>query len=483
MRYKYVVLTNTTIGSFMSQLDSNIVFISLPTIIRQLPGTTTFDALWVVMGYILVMSVFLLTFGRLADIFGRIRLYNLGFAIFTIGSGLCSISPNGTFLVLFRLVQGVGGALIFSNNAAILTDAFPPTERGRAIGINTVLGVAGSVVGLVAGGVLTVFLGWRSIFWINLFPGIFATVWAYSRLKELSSPHRERLDLIGNSTFALGLSLFLLGLTLGAISGYTTYDLALMIGGLVMIGLFVYVETKVRVPMMDLSLFKIRAFSAGMLSNLLASIARGAVLLLLVFYFQGALLLDALTAGILIIPFSLAFVSLGPLSGYLSDKAGPRIFAVSGRAFSTGGLILSALAFAWFSILPGNVPYSIFVLPMIIAGVGAGMFVAPNISSIMNASPVDRRGIASGMSSTMITTGFLLSLGIAFVILASSMPLSALQALFAGLPISAGQVNVNVFIGAMHQCFILMSVVSLIGAVPAWLRGPKYPRRSRQPRG
>jgi len=471
MKYKYVVLTNTTIGAFMSQLDTNIVLISLPTIIRELPGTSTFDALWVVMGYILVMTTFLLSFGRLADMFGRIRLYNLGFAIFTIGSGLCSISPNGTVLVLFRLVQGVGGALIFSNNAAILTDAFPPTERGRAIGINTVLGVAGSVIGLVAGGVLTGFLGWRSIFWINLFPGVFATSWAYARLKELSSPHRERLDPIGNTLFALGLSLFLLGLTLGAISGYSSVDLAMMVIGLVMVSLFVYVETKVAVPMMDFSLFKIRAFSAGMLSNLLASIARGAVLLLLVFYFQGALLLDALTAGILIIPFSLAFVSLGPLSGYLADRYGA-------RGFSTGGLILSAIAFATFAILPGNVPYSIFVIPMILEGIGAGMFVAPNISSIMNASPVERRGIASGMSSTMITCGFLLSLGIAFAILASSIPLSALQALFAGLPISAGQVNVNLFMGAMHKSFTLMAIVSLIAAVPSFMRGPKYVYKS-----
>src|SRR5881296_1218047 len=168
MEYKYIVLTNTTIGVFMAVLDSNIVLISLPTIIRELPDTTTFDGLWVIMGYTLVTATVLLTFGRLADIFGRVRLYNLGFAIFTIGSGLCSISPNGIGLVLFRLVQGTGGALVISNNAAILTDAFPVTERGRAIGINQVAATAGSVVGLVAGGVLTAYLGWRSIFWINL---------------------------------------------------------------------------------------------------------------------------------------------------------------------------------------------------------------------------------------------------------------------------------------------------------------------------
>lgn len=469
MKYKYVVLTNTTIGSFMSQLDSNIVLISIPTIIRELPGTTTFDALWVIMGYILVTATLLLTFGRLADIYGRVRLYNLGFVVFTIGSALCSIAPNGMSLVIFRLIQGVGGALIFSNNAAILTDAFPATERGRAIGINLVFGVSGSVLGLVAGGVLTATLGWRSIFWINIPVGIFATSWAYAKLKELSTLQRDRLDPLGNILFAAGLSIFLVGMTLGAISGFTVIDNSMMILGLVMVVAFVYAETKVQSPMMDLTLFKIRPFFAGIVSNLLASISRGAVLLLLVFYFQGALLLDALTAGILLIPFSFAFVSVGPLSGYLSDKFGA-------RGFSTGGLIVSAVALLWFATLPANVPYSILILPMILAGIGGGMFVAPNISSVMNATPAARRGIAAGIASTMITTGFLLSLGVAFVIMATSMPLSTLQAVFAGLPVAANELNVNLFMDSMHRMFLLMAGMSLAAAIPSSMRGPKHVR-------
>jgi EmrB/QacA subfamily drug resistance transporter len=467
MKYKYTVLTNTSIGSFMSQLDSNIVLISLPTIIRDLPGTTTLDGLWVIMGYILVTATLLLTFGRLADIYGRVRLYNLGFAIFTVASGLCSVAPNGLTLVLFRLLQGVGGALIFSNNSAILTDAFPPSERGRAIGLNLVVAVSGSVVGLVLGGVLSATLGWRSIFWINLPVGAFATTWAYARLKELAKVERARLDPLGNFLFAAGLSIFLLGMTLGALTGFTPLDNGMMIGGLLMLGAFLYVEMVVPSPMMDLTLFKIRAFSAGEFSNFLASLARGAVLLLLVFYFQGALLLDALTAGILLIPFSVAFVSVGPLSGYLSDKYGA-------RAFSTAGLILSAVALLWFSVLPANVPYTTFLLPMILVGLGGGMFVAPNIASIMNASPVSRRGIASGISSTLVNTGFLLSLGVAFVVMATTMPLSTLQAIFAGLPVAANQINVSLFMDAMHRMFQIMAVVSLIAAVPSLMRGPKY---------
>jgi MFS family permease len=318
----------------------------------------------------------------------------------------------------------------------------------------------------VGGGLLTAALGWRSIFWINVPVGIFATSWAYKKLKELAKTRKEPLDPIGNTLFAVGLSVFLIGLTLGAISGYTWTETVMMTSGLAMLIAFVYVETKVRTPMMDVNLFKNKAFSSGMLSNLLGSIARGAVSLLLVFYFQGALLLSALTAGILIIPFSVAFVSLGPLSGYLSDKYGA-------RTFSTGGLVISAIASLWFASLPANVPYDIFVLPMVLIGIGAGMFVAPNIASIMNSSPVSRRGVAAGMSATMITTGFLLSIGIAFVILATSMPISTLEAIFAGLPIAANELNVAFFMDAVHRIFLLLAGINAAAAAISSLRGPK----------
>ncbi len=466
MQYKNVVLTNTTIGSFMAVFDSNIVLISLPTIVREL-GASTFDALWVIMGYILILSTILLTIGRLADIYGRIRLYNLGFGIFTVGSGLCSVSLSGPMLVIFRLVQGAGAALIFANNAAILTDAFPANERGRAIGVNQVSGTAGSVTGLIAGGVLTSLAGWRSIFWVNIPIGIFATLWGYYRLKELSIPSKgEKLDPLGNSLFAIGLSLFLLGLTLGAMAGWTIVELDMMIGGLVLIGAFAYAETKVDKPMMDMKLFKNRSFSGGILSNFLASLARGAVSLVLVFYFQGPLQLDALTAGILLIPFSFAFVGVGPISGYLSDKYGA-------RGLSTTGLLVSAVSFAWFALLPINVPYNVLLIPTILAGIGGGMFVAPNIASIMNSVPVTRRGIASGMSSTLISAGVLLSLGVSFAILATSMPPSTLQAIFAGLPVQSGQLNLALFSDAMHKIFALMAAVSLVAVIPSFLRGPK----------
>ncbi len=467
MQYKYTVLTNTTIGAFMSQLDGNIVLIALPTITRNLHASA-FEALWVLMGYILMTAVLLLLFGRLADMYGKVRLYNIGFAIFTLGSGLCSLSLNGTMLVLFRLVQGVGAALIFANNAAILTDAFPPNERGRAIGVNLVAGVSGSVIGLILGGVLTVALGWPSIFWINLPIGAFATIWAYKKLRELGTVRHEKIDLPGNVLFAGGLSIFLVGLTLGALSGYTLIDVGMMVVGLAMLAGFGYVELKVPTPLMDLKLFKIRPFTAGILSNFLASISRSGITLVLTIFFQGALLYDAFTAGILLIPFAVAFVTIGPLSGYLSDRYGA-------RGFTTGGLLISAASFFGFALVQGNTPYNILALLMVVSGIGGGMFVAPNISSIMNATPVTRRGVASGISATLVTTGALLSLSISFVVLATSIPLNVLQAVFAGQTLTGSSIpNVDLFVAPMHTIFLIMAIMSLVAVIPSALRGKKF---------
>src|SRR5438552_1161133 len=334
MQYKYVVLTNTTIGTFMAFLDSNIVLISLPTISRDLPGTTTVEGIWIILGYVLVTASLLLTIGRLADLYGRVRLYNVGFAVFTIGSGLCSLAPNGQSLVLFRLVQGIGAGLIFANSAAILTDAFPVAERGRALGLNQVAGTAGALIGLVAGGVLTALHGWQSIFWSNVPVGFVAA----------------------DSTF-----------------------------------------TRVNVI------------------------------------------------------------------GRLSDRYGPRFF-------TTGGLLVSAASYIWFAALPYQVPYTILVFPMILAGIGGGLFIAPNVASIMNSVPVVRRGVAAGMSATLFNVGFLVSLGLAFAIMASRMPLSVMQAIFAGLPVPQGQLEIGSFMDAFHQIFGVIAGISLFGAIPASIR-------------
>jgi EmrB/QacA subfamily drug resistance transporter len=462
MEYKNTVLVNTTIGSFMALLDSNIVLISLPTIISSLPGTTTFDGLWIIMGYTLITASFLLTFGRLADLFGRVKLYNLGFAIFTVGSALCSIAPNGISLVIFRLIQGAGGALIFANSTAIITDTFPVEERGRAIGINQVAGTVGSVSGLVAGGLLTGLFGWRSIFWINIPFGTFATVWAYSRLKELSTPlRREKIDYVGNILFASGLSSFLLGLTLGSISGWSFQYYVLIVLGFLILLFFIFYERRARYPMMDLSLFKIPRFSAGIASNLLSSIARGAVSLVLVFYFQGVEGLDPLTSGLLLLPFSIAFVTFGPLSGYLSDRYGQLKFVLAGLTTVTVAVFI-------FAFFPYGSPYIYLVVPMVLAGAGGGMFVAPNVASIMNSVPVARRGVASGISSMLVNTGFLISLGLAFAIMASSVPLNTLQLIFAGQSVTIDNSGKYLFIQSIHKVFLTMGVVSSLAILPSY---------------
>src|SRR5256712_2940979 len=252
--------------------------------------------MWLNLGYVVVTAGLLLTIGRLADLYGRVRLYNLGFAVFTSGSGLCSLSPNGQSLVLFRLVQGIGAGLLFANSAAILTDAFPVAERGRALGLNQVAGTGGALIGLVAGGVLTTFLGWQSIFWINVPVGVFATVWAYTRLKELGArPGRENLDPVGNFLFAGGLSLALLGVTLGAISGWLAVDLVMLFAGIACLIAFVPVERSVRSPMMDLALFRNKGFSAGVPSHPAPPTGRGAVRLVLPLCFQGGPRLGAPT--------------------------------------------------------------------------------------------------------------------------------------------------------------------------------------------
>ncbi len=462
MDYKYVVLTNTTIGAFMAILDANIVLIALPIISADLHASP-FEAVWIIMGYILVNAALLLSFGRLSDILGRARLYNLGFAIFTVGSALCSVSYNGISLVVFKLVQGTGGALIFANAAALLTDVFPATERGRALGFNQVAGTLGSVSGLALGGILAgSFLGWRSIFWINIPIGTIATLWAYFKLKETSEPRRgEKLDPIGNILFGAGLTVSLMGLMLGALLGWNPIYIGAIAFGILCIAGFVLAERKVRYPMMDLSLFRIRAFAAGMASNLLASLARGGFSLVLVFYFQGVLLLDAFTAGLMLIPFSVAFVTFGPISGYLSDKYGS-------RGFATAGLLVVSVALFWLGLLPFR-DYNQILLPMIIAGAGGGMFVAPNVASIMNATPAARRGVASGMSSTLINTGFLLSLGLAFAVMATSVPADVLQQIFSGSSVSITPVQLDSFVSSLHGLFLLMGFISLFAAVPAYM--------------
>jgi EmrB/QacA subfamily drug resistance transporter len=472
MEYKWRVLTNTTVATLMSAIDGNIVLISLPTIGRELPGTTTTLLLWILLGYSLLTAVVLLNFGRLSDMFGRVRLYVLGFAIFTGGSALCGFSQTGLELVLFRLVQAVGAGFLFSNSGAIITDAFPVNERGRALGINQVSIVAGAIAGLVLGGVITSTIGWRWIFFVNVPIGIFATIRAHTGLRELARPETTaRIDWVGNIVFAAGLVVLLLGITLGAL-GQISDPLALVLvaaGGVLLVA-FVGVELRERSPMLDLSLFRNRQFSASALATLLNALARGAFTFILVFYLQGPpRFLSPFSAGLYLVPVSASMVAFGPVSGWLSDRFGPRPFLLA-------GLVVSAVGFLWLSTIGPAATFAQLTGPLILVGSGMGLFAAPNRAALMTAVPPGRRGVASGIGTTFVNTGATISLGLTLVIMTSVLSRPEIQAIFlgtaaAGVPFTAGAK----FLEAIHGIFLASTGLVLAAIVPSALRGGKPP--------
>ena len=451
MEYKWTALSNTTIGVLMAALDGTIVLISLPAIFNGIkidPLTSFQYLLWILFGYSIVTSTLLVTFGRISDMLGRVRLYNLGFAIFTFGSALCYLTPNtgdagALELILFRIVQGVGAAFLFANSAAIITDAFPERERGQALGINMVAVLAGSLIGLVGGGILAS-IYWRDIFLVNVPIGIFGTVWSYWKLKEVGTIKRDqKLDIWGNVTFGVGLTLLLVGITYGLLPYQSSsmgwlnpWVIGSLLSGALLLIAFPLIEMKVEDPMFRLELFKIRAFSMGNFAGLLASVGRGGVQIMLIILLQGiwlplhgyAIKDTPFWSGIYLTPMLVGFVIMGPISGRLSDKHGARLLA-------TAGMVITAGSFLALSFLPYNFELLPFAIILFVMGIGGGMFSSPNIAAVMNASPREHRGAASGMRATLQNIGQTMSLAIFFTIilgaLASSLPSSISAALSA----------------------------------------------------
>jgi EmrB/QacA subfamily drug resistance transporter len=467
MQYKWRVLTNTTVATLMASIDANIVLISLPTIGRELPDTSATTLLWILLGYSLLTAVVLLNFGRLSDMFGRVRLYVLGFAVFTLGSLLCGFSGTGLELVSFRLVQAVGAAFLFSNSAAIITDAFPPNERGRALGINQVSIVVGAVSGLVLGGIITTTIGWRWIFFVNVPIGIIATLRARADLHEIAKPEsKPRIDWAGNVAFAGGLVLLLLGVTLGALGQIPELAaIGACVGGVALLGAFVYVESREVAPMLDLSLFRNRQFAFTSFSMLLNALARGAFTFILVFYLQGPpRFLNPFTAGLYLIPVSASIATFGPISGWLSDTYGPRYFVI-------GGLLTSFAGFCWLTTIGPADTFLELAPPLVLVGAGMGLFASPNRAQMMTAAPASRRGVASGVGTTFLNTGVTISLGITLLVMASVLPRAAISAILLGtvhpgesFPAAAG------FLNSIHLIF-LVSAILLLAALLPWIRG------------
>jgi MFS family permease len=475
-RYKWVALANTTAAMFMATLDGSIVIIALPAIFRGIhldplaPGNISY-LLWMIMGYRLVQAVLVVAVGRLGDIFGRVKIYNAGFVVFTIASILLSFDPymggrGALWLIGWRILQAVGGSMLMANSAAILTDAFPAEQRGFALGTNQVAGLAGMFVGLVAGGLLAA-IDWRAVFWVNVPVGIYGTIWAYLRLRDNGERHPARIDWWGNITFAVGLSAVLIAVTYGIqpyggdTMGWTNpWVLAGLIGGVALLAVFGVIESRIAEPMFQLSLFRIRAFTAGNVAGFLVSIARGGFQFVLIIWLQGIWLPlhgysysdTPLWAGIFLLPLTAGFLVSGPISGYLSDKFGSRGIATSGMAVFAG-------SFVGLMLLPVNFPYWAFALLIAANGIGSGMFAAPNSSSIMGSVPARQRGAASGMRSTFQNSGTALSIGVVFSLMIAGLASSLPKTLTSGLQAQ------GVAHGIAHQVGSLPPVSSLFAAV------------------
>jgi MFS family permease len=475
-RYQWVALANTTAAMFMATLDGSIVIIALPAIFRGIhldplgAGNISY-LLWMIMGYRLVQAVLVVTVGRLGDMFGRVKIYNAGFVVFTFASILLSFDPfyggrGALWLIGWRMLQAVGGSMLMANSAAILTDAFPAERRGFALGTNQIAGLAGQFVGLVAGGLLAA-LDWRAVFWVNVPVGVYGTWWAYRKLRDNGERHPGRIDWWGNVTFAVGLGSVLIAATYGIqpygghLMGWTNpWVVGGLAGGVALLVVFGIIETRVAEPMFQLSLFRIRAFTAGNLAGLAAAIARGGLQFVLIIWLQGIWLPlhgynfsdTPLWAGVFLLPLTAGFLISGPVSGILSDRFGSRGIATAGSA-------VFCASFIGLMLLPANFSYWAFALLIAANGIGSGMFAAPNSSSIMGSVPASQRGVASGMRSTFQNSGTAVSIAVFFTLMIAGLASSLQKSLTSGLQ------HQGVPAAVAHQIGSLPPVSSLFAAV------------------
>jgi MFS family permease len=474
-RYKWVALSNATLAVLLATLDGSITIIAMPDIFRGIhldplvPGNSSY-LLWMILSYLVVTSVLIVSLGRLGDMVGRVKIYNLGFVIYTVASLLLAVDwmtgrSGAMYLIGFRVLQGIGGACLLANAAAIITDAFPARQRGMALGINNIVGVSGTFIGLVLGGVLAP-IDWRLVFLISVPVGIFGTVWAYLGLREVSTPRREPIDWAGNLTFALGLILVMVAVTYGIrpagghpIGWGSPRVLGLLGGAIACLAGFALVERRSPNPMFRLALFRIRAFTFGTLSTFLSSVARGGLMFMLIIWLQGiwlpqhgyAFTETPLWAGIYMLPLTIGLLVAGPTSGYLSDRFGA-------RPFSTAGMVLTAVGFVLLMLLPTDFSYAAFAAVLLLIGISMGLFASPNRAAVMNSLPREHRGVGGAMNQTFQNSAQVLSIGIFFTLmiigLASTLPAT----------MSAGLQAHGVDPGTAHEVSTLPPVSILFAA-------------------
>ncbi|HEY1988456.1 MAG TPA: MFS transporter [Acidimicrobiales bacterium] len=487
--YKWVALFISTLGMLMATIDGSITLISLPDIFRgigidPLQSGNSFFLLWMILGFLVVTSVLVTTLGRLGDIYGRVRTYNLGFAVFTFFSLLLTVTwthgrAAGIFLIVMRIFQGVGAAMLMANSAAILTDAFPQGQRGLAMGINQAAALSGTFIGLVLGGLLAP-INWRLIFLVSVPIGLFGTVWGYIKLRELSARQPARIDWPGNVTFALGLILVMVGITYGIepyghdTMGWTNpMVIGALVTGVLLLIAFGIIETKVPQPMFRLQLFKIRAFTAGVFASFLAALSRGGLMFMLIIWLQGIWLplhgydfaRTPLWAGIALLPLTAGFLVAAPFSGVLSDRYGARPFA-------TGGMIGTAVIFVLLEFLPIDFPYWVFAILLFVAGLSMSSFGAPNRAGVMNSLPPEHRGAGSGMNTTFQNSAQVLSIGIFFSLMIVGLSSSLPANLFHGLV--ANGVSPTVASRASHLPPVSTLFAAFLGVNPVQhLIGPQ----------
>ncbi len=480
-RYKWIALSNVTLGVLLATLDGSITLIAMPDIFRgihldPLVPANSFYLLWMILGFLVVTSVLIVSLGRLGDMYGRVKMYNLGFVIYTLASLVLTVDwldgrAGATYLIAFRIVQGIGAAFLLANAAAIITDAFPANQRGMALGINNIVGVSGMFVGLVLGGLLAP-IDWRLVFLISVPVGLFGTVWAYLKLEERSTPKRARVDWWGNVTFALGLVLIMVSVTYGirpyggAATGWgSPRVLALLGAGALSLVAFAAIELHVQEPMFRLPLFRIRAFTFGTLSTFLSAVARGGLMFMLIIWLQGIWLPlhgvnftdTPLKAGIYMLPLTLGMLAAGPTSGYLSDRFGARWFA-------TGGMLGSALSFFLLTLLPVDFSFWLFALVLAMIGISMGMFASPNRAAVMNSLPPQHRGAGGGMNQTFQNSAQVLSIGVFFTLMILGLASNLPPTLAAGL--QAHGVSASVASSASHTPPVSVLFSAFLGYNP-----------------